>query len=61
MDCEEGTVPPVNIAVEHTRIHMVHVSRLQERMVRGEVEAHGVEHNQHGGVLVADCMGSTSH
>ena len=33
---------------------MVRVSRLQERMVRGVVEAHGVEHDQHGGVLEAD-------
>ena len=46
---------PVNVAVEHTRTHVVvHVSRLQERMVRGEIEAHAELHEQHGGVLVAD-------
>ena len=48
---------PVNVAVEHTttaRTRVVHVNRLQQRMVRGEVEAHGEERDQHGGVLVAN-------
>ena len=47
---------PVNVAVEHTttaRTRVVHVNRLQQRIVRGEVEAHGEEHDQHG-VPVAD-------
>ena len=44
---------PVNVAVEHTttaRTRVVHVNRLQQRIVRGEVGAHGEEH----GVPVAD-------
>ena len=47
---------PVNVAVEHTttaRTRVVHVNRLQQRIVRGEVEAHGEDHDQHG-VPVAD-------
>ncbi|KAL5491866.1 hypothetical protein EMCRGX_G017231 [Ephydatia muelleri] len=47
---------PVNVAVEHTmtaRTRVVHVNRLQQCIVRGEVEAHGEEHDQHG-VPVAD-------
>ena len=47
---------PVNVAVEHTttaRIRVVHVNRLQQRIVRGDVEVHGEEHD-HLGVPVAD-------
>ena len=47
---------PVNVAVEHimtARTRVVHVNRLQQRIVRGEVEAHGEDHDQHG-VPVAD-------
>ena len=47
---------PVNVAVEHTttaRTRVVHVNRHQQRIVRGEVEVHGEEHDQHG-VPVAD-------
>ena len=46
----------VNVAVEHTttaRTRVVHVNRLQQHIVRGEVEAHGEDHDQHG-VPVAD-------
>ena len=38
---------PVNVAVEHTttaRTRVVHVNRLQQHFLRGEIEAHGEEH-----------------
>ena len=48
---------PVNVAVEHAstaRTRVVHLNRLQQRIVRGVAEAHGEQHDQHGGVPVAD-------
>ena len=45
---------PVNAAIGHTttaRTRVVHVNRLQQRIVRGE--AYGEQHEQHG-VPVAD-------
>ena len=47
----------VNVEIEHTttaRTHVVHVNRLQQCIVRGEVRAQGEQHEQHGGVPVAD-------
>ena len=42
---------PVNVAIEHTttaRTRVVHVNRLQARIVREEVEAQGDKYEEHG-------------